>query len=158
MAALDAFVRTLVVEKIVARIADQTKTVPEDLKQQAQEILGKEGLFDAARSGDLGSRLEKAFRLKFEDKSFQGIKNIEDALRLIGHEKVFHTIAKSACVNEDNLKGDLARFTKRRHIVAHCGDYDLTQTPATENKILKEDVKACIKLVKLVAEEINKLR
>jgi acyl carrier protein len=158
VSALDAFIRTLVVEKIVAKIADQSQTVPQELKQQAQELLGKDGLFDAARANDLGSRLEKAFRLKFEGKSFQGIKNIEDALYLIGHDKVFSKVAKSARVNEENLKSELAQFTKKRHIVAHCGDYDLTQTPPIENKILKKNVKDCIKLVKLVATEINKLR
>jgi hypothetical protein len=158
VAALDAFIRTLVVEKIVAKIADHAQPVPEKLREQAKELLGQEGLFDAARKGDLGSRLEKEFRRQFEGKSFQGVKNIEDALGLVGHEKVFCTIARSASVNEENLKVAVGRFTKRRHIIAHCGDYDLTQSPPIENKISKEDVEECIKVVKRVAKEINKLR
>ena len=79
-------------------------------------------------------------------------------MKLLGHKDVFATIAKSASVNEHNLKNELGRFTKRRHIIAHCGDYDLSQTPPVENKILKKDVMACIKTVELVAQEINKLR
>jgi hypothetical protein len=158
VAALDAFIRTLVVEKITAKITDLSQPVPAKLKEQAKEFLGHDGLFDAARAGDLSSRLNKEFRQRFEEKSFQGVKNIEEALRLVGHDNAFHRIACSASVNEDNLKGDLARFTKRRHIIAHCGDYDLTQTPPTENKISKDDVKKCIKLLKLVAVEIQKLR
>jgi HEPN superfamily RiboL-PSP-like protein len=158
VAALDAFIRTLVVENIRAKIADQKRPVPSKLREQAKELLGLDGLFDAARDGDLGSRLERGFRQRFEEKSFQGINNIEEALRLIGHDNVFHSIADSASVNEDHLKRDLGRFTKRRHIIAHCGDYDLTQTPPNENDITLDDAKECIKVVRLVAAEIHKLK
>lgn len=158
VAALDAYVRTFVIEKILAKLADLRQPVPAKLKDQAKEFLGHDGLFDAARNGDLGSRLEKAFRESFEEKSFQGVKNIEDAMKLIGHENIFHTVACSASVNEDHLKRDLGRFTKRRHIIAHCGDYDLNQTPPQENDIEDEDVKKCIETVKLMADEICKLK
>jgi hypothetical protein len=158
VAALDAYVRTFVVEKIMAKLADLTQPVPTKLKQQSKDFLDHDNLFDAARYGDLGSRLEKAFRESFEEKSFQGVKNIEEAMKLIGHEDVFHTIAGSASVNEDHLKRDLARFTKRRHVIAHCGDYDLTQTPPKENDISDDDVKKCIQTVKLMAVEICKLK
>jgi hypothetical protein len=158
VAALDAYVRTFVVEKILTKLSDLKQPVPTKLKEHAKEFLGHDGLFDAARHGDLGSRLEKAFRESFEERSFQGIKNIEDAMKLIGQDDVFHTIACSASVNEDHLKRDLGRFTKRRHIIAHCGDYDLNQTPPKENDITEEDVRLCIKMVKLMAGEICKLK
>ena len=158
VAALDAYVRTFVVEKIMAKLADLAQPVPAKLKDHAKDFLGQDGLFDAARHGDLGSRLEKAFRESFEEKSFQGVKNIEEAMRLVGYDNVFHAIACSASVNEDHLKRDLGRFTKRRHIIAHCGDYDLNQTPPKENDVTDEDVKKCIETVKLMAEEICKLK
>jgi hypothetical protein len=158
IAALDAHVRTFVVEKILTKLADLNQPVPTKLKEHAKDFLGHDGLFDAARHGDLGSRLEKAFRESFEEKSFQGVKNIEDAMKLIGHENVFHTIACLASVNEDHLKRDLGRFTKRRHIIAHCGDYDINQTPPKENDITDDDVRQCIKTVRLMAEEIRKLK
>lgn len=158
VAALDAYVRTFVVEKIMAKLADLNQQVPAQLKEQAKNFLGHDGLFDAARHGDLSSRLEKAFRESFEQKSFQGVKNIEEAMKLIGHENVFHIIACSASVNEDHLKRDLGRFTKRRHIIAHCGDYDLNQTPPKENDISDDEVGKCIETVKLMAAEIHKLK
>ena len=157
VAALDAFIRTLVIENIRTKIADQNQQVPPKLKEQAKGLLGLDGLFEAARDGDLGSRLEKGFRQQFEEKSFQGINNIQEALHLIGLENVFHTIADAAAINEDHLKSDLGRFTKRRHIIAHCGDYDLTQTPPIEKNIEKDHAEKCIKVVRLVATEIQKL-
>jgi len=158
VAALDAYVRTFVVEEIMAKLVDLKSQVPGKLRDHAKEFLGQDGLFDAARNGDLNSRLEKAFRESFEERSFQGVKNIEDAMRLIGHDNVFHTIACSASVNEDHLKRDLSRFTKRRHLIAHCGDYDLNQNPPQENDISDEDVRRCVETVKLMALEIHRLK
>jgi len=158
VAALDAYVRTFVVEKILAKLADLKQNVPTKLKEKAKDFLGHDGLFEAARNGDLGSRLGKAFRESFEEKSFQGVRNIDEAMKLIGYEDVFHMIALSASVNEDHLKRDLGRFTKRRHLIAHCGDFDLNQTPPKENDISDDEVKTCIEIVKRVADEIHKLK
>lgn len=158
VAALDAYVRAFVIERILAKLADLKQPVPTKLKEQAKDFLGHDGLFDAARNGDLSSRLEKAFRESFEEKSFQGVEKIGEAMKLIGYENIFHIIACSASVNEDHLKRDLGRFTKRRHIIAHCGDYDMNQAPPKENGISGEDVRNCIQTVKLIAAEIQKLK
>ena len=86
------------------------------------------------------------------------MRNITETMQLIGHNDIFHVIAVNAQVNEDKLREDVDRFTRRRHIVAHRGDYDLSQNPPLENDILKKDVTDCIKVVKLVATHINSLR
>lgn len=158
VSALDAFVRTLVIEKIIYKIGDPTAVIPEKLKQQVKDYLGQDAIFDGARKGDLLSRIERSFRDRFEEQSFQGVKNITDAMHLIGHDNVFHTIASTASVNEDNLKTILSKFTKRRHLIGHCGDFNLNQSPPIENSINENDVVECIKTTELVAHEINKLR
>ena len=157
VSALDAYVRAFVIDKIVFKVANPSEVISVKLREQIQESLGAESILDAARQGDLSSRVEKAFREKFDDQSFQGVKKITATMKLLGFDDVFATIARAASVNETNLKGDVGRFTKRRHIIAHCGDYDLNQAPPVENKILKKDVANCIKTVELVAHEINKL-
>jgi hypothetical protein len=158
VSALDAFVRTFVIGKIVYKVANPSDSIPKKLREMIKEYLDPDSILDAARQGDFSSRVEKALRERFDDQSFQGIKKITEAMQLIGHDDVFATIAVSASVNEKKLKGCIGKFTKRRHIIAHCGDYDLNQTPPEENKIVKKDVLECIKTVELVAKEINKLR
>ena len=158
VSALDAFVRTLVIDRIVAKVANPSDTIPDKLRELIKECVGQDKILEAARHGDLSSQVEKALRDRFDDQSFQGVKKIAEAMRLLGYDNVFATIATAASVNEEKLKSDLGRFTKRRHIIAHCGDYNLSQTPPDENKILKKDVQDCIRTVELVAEEINKLR
>jgi RiboL-PSP-HEPN len=157
VSALDAYVRTLVIDRIVSTVANPKKVVPEKLREHIKACLGHDIIFEAARQGDLSSKVEKAMRDKFDDQSFQGVKKITEAMRLIGYEDVFVIVAQSASENETILKEKLSRFTKRRHIIAHCGDYDLNQTPPEENKLLKEEVLECIRVVELVAREINKL-
>lgn len=158
VSALDAFVRTFVVTQITRKISDLNQRVPDKLRQQIKDYMGNDELFDAARAGDFMSRVEKTFREKFEEQSFQGVKKISEAMKLIGHDDIFKSIAKEASVNEENLKSELGKFTKRRHIIAHCGDYDLSQSPSLENKITKKDAEDCIKLVELLAAEINKFK
>jgi hypothetical protein len=157
VSALDAYVRTLVIDRIVCTVADPKKTVPVKLRERITECLGHDVLFEAARQGDLSSRVEKTMRDKFDDQSFQGVKKITEAMRLIGHEDIFAKIAESARINENQLKSTIGKFTDRRHIIAHCGDYDLNQNPPKENKLVKDEVLECIRTVELVAREINKL-
>ncbi len=157
VSALDAYVRTLVIDRIVTTVGDPKKVVPEKLRDQIKDCLGHDVIFEAARQGDLSSKVGKAMREKFDDQSFQGIKKITEAMRLIGYDDVFAIVAQSASENEKILKEKLGKFTKRRHIIAHCGDYDLNQTPLVENKLLKDEVLECIRVVELVAREINKL-
>jgi hypothetical protein len=157
VSALDAYIRTLVIDRIVATVADPKKKVPDKLREKIKGCLGHDVIFEAARQGDFSSKVEKAMRDEFDDQSFQGVKKIVEAMRLVGHEDIFEKIAEAAGINEKQLKSTIGTFTDRRHIIAHCGDYDLNQNPPKEKKLLKEEVLECIRTVKLIAREINKL-
>jgi len=157
IAALDAFVRSFVLNRIRTVLADKSHSIESSLSDQIKRFLKEDGLLEAARKDDLLERVEKAFTNDFSKKSFQGIDSIGRCLQLVGIKDVFHEVAIVAKVNEDNLKSDLERFTKRRHIIAHCGDYDLSQNPAVENKITKKDATDCIKTVSVIAKTIHSL-
>lgn len=157
VSALDAYIRTLVVNKVLATLKDPSIQVSLKLREQLKQMLGQDELLDAARIGDLSTRVERALKDKMEESSFQGVAKITEAMKLIGHEDIFKTVARSASRNEQELKENVSRFTKRRHIIAHCGDYDLTQTPPTENTITKQEANECIKVMQMVAQEIEKV-
>ena len=157
ISALDAYVRTCCLERIREALADKSREITPALTGEIKRFLKDDQLLEAARKDDLLSRVEKAFRQDFEKKSFQGVKNISEILQLAGFDDVFHAVAVEASMNEDNLKDDLNRFTKRRHVIAHQGDYDLNQNPPTENPIRKKDAQDCIKLVTKIAQVIHKL-
>jgi hypothetical protein len=157
ISALDAYVRTCCLEKIRGLLANKSQALPPSLSSEIKRMLKEDSLLDAARQDDLLSRVEKAFRQDFEKRSFQGVKNITDCLQLVGFEDIFHEVAVSASMNEDNLKQQLNTFTKRRHTIAHQGDYDLSQNPPVENSIRKKEAEECIRLVSKIAEAIHNL-
>lgn len=157
VSALDAYVRTVCLERVRMIIADKSRELPTPLAAEIKKFLKDDQLLEAARKDDLLSRVEKAFRQDFERKSFQGVKNITECLQLAGFDDVFHAVAVGESLNEDNLKEDLNRFTKRRHAIAHQGDYDLSQHPPVENPIRKSDPEACIKLITTIAKAVHKL-
>lgn len=157
VSALDAFVRDFVMAKTRALLQDRTKTLPDALSIEIKKFLKDDALLEAARKDDLLERVEKAFRADFEKRSFQGTKNIEDQLRVVGYVDIFHTVAGKAHLNEDTLRADLDRFTKRRHAIAHRGDYDLTQNPPPEQLVTKKDAEDCIKLVSRIARTMHDL-
>jgi hypothetical protein len=157
VSALDAYIRTLVVNKVLTILRDVNKTVPLKLREQLKQLISQDDFLDAARVGDISTRVEKALKDKFEDSSFQGVNKITEAMKLVGREDIFKEVARSASMNEQELKENLGRYTKRRHIIAHCGDYDMTQSPPNENIIKKKDAADCIKLMRQVAHQIDKL-
>jgi len=157
VSALDAYIRTLVVNRVLAKLKDITKVIPAKLRDELKQLLGQDELLDAARIGDLSSRVERALKDKFEESSFQGVSRITQALKLIGIDDVFKDVARSASMNEQKLKEGLGRFTNRRHIIVHCGDYNLTETPPCENTIKMKDARDCIALVRKIASEIEKV-
>jgi hypothetical protein len=149
ISALDAFVRDLVLSRVRTLLSTKTVVLPTALTEQIKRFLKDDALLDAARKDDLVERVDKAFRSDFEKRSFQGTKVIEEQLQLVGEAKVFHKIAVKAHVNEDVLQ--------RRHMIAHRGDYNLNESPPTENVITKRDAEDCIKLVCLIAKHMNQL-
>jgi hypothetical protein len=157
VSALDAFVRDFVITRTRALLASKAVALPPALSAEIKKFLKDDALLDAARKDDLLERVEKAFRADFERRSFQGTRNIEDQLRIVGYDDVFHDLAVRAHVNEDTLRADLDRFTERRHSIAHRGDYDLTENPPVENAVTKKEAEDCIKLMCLVAKYIDQM-
>ena len=157
ISALDAFVRDFVIARVTARLATKTANIPPALSAQILKFVKEAELLVAARKDDLLDRVEKAFRSDFEKRSFQGTKNIEESLRLVGHDNVFHDLAIKARMNEDTLKLQLDKFTHRRHAIAHRGDYDLSQNPPREYVVTKKDAEDCIKLVGTLARAMADL-
>lgn len=157
ISALDAFIRTFVIERVRQLLANKSEALPPSLVDQIKKFCNSDSLLEAARKDDLLDRVEKAFLSDFKKKSFQGTKNIEEILQLIGIKDVFHSVALKAKMNEDQIKQDLDEYTNRRHLIAHRGDYDLQQQPPKEKVITKKYVNECIKVVKVVAKYIKDL-
>jgi hypothetical protein len=157
VSALDAFVRDLVIARTRTLLASKQTGLPPALSAEIRKFLKDDVLLEAARKDDLLERVEKAFRSDFERRSFQGTKNIEEQLKLVGYENVFNEVAVKGRVNEDTLRADLDRFTERRHAIAHRGDYNLTENPPKENVVTKKDAEDCIRLMCLIARNIDKL-
>ncbi|MBI3563699.1 MAG: hypothetical protein HY079_00725 [Elusimicrobia bacterium] len=155
IAALDAYVRALVLDRISGILLDKSFPLPPPLAARIKSLIKEDALLEAARNEDLVERVEKAFKGDFEKKTFQGIDAISEALELIGVKNIFHEIAIGKKANEDTLRRDLQLFTQRRHTIAHRGDYDLTQTPPRENPITKTEAEACIRLVALIGSGIH---
>ncbi len=157
VSALDAFIRTFIISRIRNILADKSKKLPNDLVDKIKKFVDQDSLIDAARKDDLLDRVEKAFINDFKKRSFQGTKAIEEIMNTIGVNNVFHLVAINAKMNEDQIKNDLDMYTERRHLIAHRGDYELNQQPPLENIITKKDAESCIKLVKVIAKNINAL-
>jgi len=157
ISALDAFVRDFVISRTRVLLADKSGSLPGTLSGEIRRFIKDEALLEAARKDDLLERVEKAFRTDFERRSFQGTRNIEEQLAIVGFTDVFHLIAVRAHINEDALRADLDRFTTRRHAIAHRGDYNLSENPPVEQTIKKKDAEECIKLVSLIAKSIHEL-
>jgi RiboL-PSP-HEPN len=156
VSALDAYMRSFLIHKIREVTAGE-KPLPPMLAAEIKRFMKDDQLLEAARKSDLLDRVEKAFRSDFEKRSFQGVRNISDAMKLVGFEEIFHTIARSGSVNEEELTEAVEEFTQRRHVIGHAGDYDLRQNPPAENGIKKPYAEKCIKMMTLVAGEIHKL-
>lgn len=157
ISALDAFIRTLVVEKILIKLSEKEKPLSKELSDYIKGLLNQDALLESARKDQFRNKVERAIRTDFETKSFQGEYKINYYLELAGHKDIFEEISHSSNQNKNRIRTDLERFTKRRHIIAHCGDFDLNQIPHCENVIDKEYAQNCVKIVILITEHINKI-
>lgn len=157
ISALDAYTRTLVIEKILVQLSDPAKEIPEKLKLYIKGLLNQDALLEAGRRYQFREKVEKAIRADFETKSLQGEYKIDFYMELAGYKNIFEKVSHSANRSESRLRADIEKYTKRRHIIAHCGDYDLTQIPHTEKDIDKDFSKHCIDIVIVFAEHLNKV-
>ncbi len=157
VSALDAFVRSFVVDRVRSILADRANPLPSELATRIKAFLKEDQLLEAARRDDLIERVAKAFRADFSRRSFQGTKVIAEYVRLVGIDDIFHDVAVAAGRNQDTLCADLDRFTERRHAIAHRGDYDISVNPPRELVISKKDAEDCIKVMTVVAKHIHEL-
>jgi hypothetical protein len=156
ISALDAFVRKISISEILKKIASKDP-LPPKLASYLKELLNQDKLLDAARNYNLLEKVEEVIKVDLETKSLQSEWRIESFLEMAGYPNIYSEVASKANINEKNLKGDLGKFTKRRHTISHSGDFDLNQAPPKENIINKTFAEDCLKTVKSFAENINKI-
>ncbi len=157
ISALDAFVRSLVIEKIKETLSNKSIQVPQKLSDYIKNLLNQDRLLEAARNYNLHEIVEKHIKEDFSTKSFQGEWKITVYMEIAGYKDIFQQVSADADINKEKLIGKLKQFTDRRHIIAHSGDYDLNQTPHSENSIDKKYAKECIDLVSKFAKHINEI-
>jgi hypothetical protein len=156
ISALDAYIKTFLIVEIKQKLS--ARTLSPDLKKYIkEELFTKETLHQYVLEANFYDKVIERFDEDFEKKSFQGQKSIDKYMSLAGFSQIFKLISKSADKSSDNLLSDIERFTQRRHLIVHCGDHDLNQTSLTENKISATEASDCVKLVRLIANEIHKL-
>jgi hypothetical protein len=156
ISALDTFIRTIVSIKINKVIVIEKK-VSHELRRYIFSILSQEELFEAVRKNDFPNVLDRAINLNFSNQSFQSTKKIISFLQLVGYKNIFDNVAKKINIHKGNLIEDLDKYTDRRHIIVHCGDYDLEQTDSKEREITSEYTKKCIKTIKDIVKAINEI-
>jgi hypothetical protein len=157
ISALDAFVRTLVIEKVKNILLNSTQQLNGGLRDYLKNLLNQDKLLDAARNYNLLETVEKALREDFEKKSFQGEWKITQFMELVGHPDIFKQVSIKAELNETTMTNKINKFTKRRHTIAHSGDYRLNQTEQTENDIDKDYANDCINIVCAFAKNLNEI-
>lgn len=156
ISALDAYIRKIVISEIL-RIISGKGDINTNLRKYLKDLLNQDKLLDAARQANLNEIVEKAIIEDFEKKSFQGEWKISTYMELIGHKDIFSEICEETDKNEKTLKKNLNIYTTRRHIIAHRGDYDFSQSPHKENTINEAYAKNCIKEIKFFVETLDKI-
>lgn len=156
ISALDAYIRKIVISEIIRIISDKGE-INAKLREYLKGLLSQDKLLDAARHANLNEVVEKAIIEDFEKKSFQGEWKISTYMALIGHDKIFSEICEKTNKNEKTLIKQLNIYTNRRHIIAHRGDYDFSQTPHKENEIDENYAKNCIKEIRFFVETLDKI-
>jgi hypothetical protein len=114
-------------------------------------------LFNAARQNIFLQKIEDVLKKDFEIQSFQGEEKISTFLKMIGHNDIFSNVSKKINKNKENLIKQLNDYTKRRHIIAHKGDYDLNQSPVIEIEIDHDYASSCVKFVEEITKSINEI-
>jgi len=157
ISALDAFIRTIVTEKINNILLDSEKELPAKLSDYLKGLLNQDKLLNAARKYNLQDVVDKHIKEDFGTKSFQGEWRIKTYMELVGYQNIFKQVSEKADISETNLMKNLELFTQRRHVIAHSGDYDLNSTLQVENAIKKVYAQDCIDLVSKFVQYVNEI-
>jgi hypothetical protein len=156
IAALDAYIRTVAIAKIVEKLKKKPK-MSDPLCVYIKEIMSHESLLESAMNESFFLEIETQITNDFQKISFQGERRISHYMELAGYKNIIGIVAKKRNTNEHNLKKSIDTFTKRRHTIAHGGDYDINQTPFKEIEIEKPFAVECIKIVSDFTATLNEI-
>lgn len=157
ISALDAFIRTIVTEKINIILLDTNKDLLDKLSTYLKGLLNQDKLLNAARRYNLHEVVDKHIKEDFGTKSFHGEWKIKTYMEMIGYNNIFKQVSDKADISETNLMKKLELYTQRRHVIAHNGDYDLNSTMQTENNITKKFAQDCVVIVNKFAKHVNEI-
>jgi hypothetical protein len=157
ISALDAFIRSIVTEKINVILINDSEELTEKLATYLKNLLNQDKLLLAARKYNLHEVVDKHIKEDFGTKSFQGEWKIKTFMELVGYQNIFKQVSDKADISESNLMKKLELYTKRRHVIAHSGDYDLNSTEQKENAINKKFAVDCVYLVNKFAKHVNEI-
>lgn len=146
IAALDAYARTVAIAKIKEKIARKLKA-KDPLRDYLKKIMTHDSLLESALNESFLTEIEAQISNDFHQKSFQGHENISEYMNLAGYPNIIGIVAKKKNLHEDILKADINKYTKRRHTIAHNGDYATNQTPYKELEIDKKFAQSCLALI-----------
>lgn len=156
IAALDAFIRTIVIDKIKEKLIKQRK-LPKELYTYIKNVMTHDTLIECARLDIFLQTISEQITIDFQTKSFQGERKISYYMELAGYKNIFSIVSEKANKFEKNLVLEIEKYTTRRHTIAHGGDYNINQTPYKENEISKSYAEGCINIVSEFAKHLNEI-
>lgn len=156
IAALDAYTRTVVIIKIKEKLKRKPKPT-DPIYEYIKSIMSHDNVLESAMNDTFFNEIETQITNDFQKKAFQGERKITHYMEYAGYKNVIGQVAKKINHNEDNLKKSIDKFTKRRHTIAHGGDYDINQIPFKELEIKKEFAVECIKVVSEFTKTLNEI-
>jgi hypothetical protein len=156
IAALDAYTRTVAIIKIKEKLKKKPKAT-DPLCIYIKSIMTHDSLLECAMNDSFFTEIENQISNDFQKKSFQGERKISHYLELAGYKNIFGIVSKKNNSNEHNLKTRIDDFTKRRHTIAHGGDYDINQIPFKELEIKKDFAVECHKVVSEFTKTLNEI-
>ena len=156
IAALDAYTRTVAIIKIKEKLKKRPKST-DPLCIYIKDIMSHDNLLECAMNDSFFTEIENQITNDFQKKSFQGERKISYYMELAGYKNIFGMISKKNNSNEDNLKSKIDEYTKRRHTIAHGGDYDINQIPFKELEIKKVFATECLQLVIEFTNTLNEI-
>ena len=116
ISALDAYTRTLVIEKILMQLSEKTKEIPDKLQKYIKDLLNQDALLEAGRKYVFKETVEKAIRADFETKSFQGEHKIDFYMGLAGYKDIFEKVSHSANRSQSRLRSEIGRASCRERV------------------------------------------